>query len=281
MKHAAHGDWHLENHTEGYSVSWRIRSVLHQETTPYQDLKIVDTLQWGRALILDDCVQTTETEEFIYHEMMAHVLLNAHPRPRRVLVVGGGDGGVVREVIKYPQVERVDLVEIDNQVVEACRKYLPGIACGLEDPRVKVNIMDGVLFVAGAADASYDVVIVDSSDPLGPAEVLFNESFYKELFRILDQDGLMVTQAESPLIYPTVFQGICRGIKQVFGAVHVYLTPVPTYVGGPWAFAAGTKQYDPRTIHDDSRVPDGLKYYNSELHRAVFALPQFVKEMIA
>lgn len=280
MNNSAGDNWHLEKHNEGYSVSWKITGILHQESTPFQELKIVDTVQWGRALILDDCVQTTEKDEFIYHEMMAHVLLNAHPSPRRVMVVGGGDGGVVREVLKHDRVEHVDLVEIDGQVVEACKKYLPSIAGSLDEARVTINIMDGVIFVAQAPDASYDVIIVDSSDPLGPAEVLFNESFYTQLYRLLGEDGMMVSQAESPLIYPEAFLTVCQGIKKVFGGVHVYLTPVPTYVSGPWAFAAGSKKINPRNIYGDSRIPNGLKYYNSELHEAVFALPQYIKEML-
>lgn len=280
MKFTRDGDWHHEKHTDGYSVSWKIKNILHRETSEYQELKVVETVQWGRALILDDCVQTTEYEEFIYHEMISHVLMNAHPGVADVLVIGGGDGGVVREVLKYDTVKRVDLVDIDDRVISVCREYLPSIACGLADSRVSIHVMDGVKFVKTADSASYDLVVVDSSDPLGPASVLFSESFYRSLNRILRSDGMMVTQSESPLIYPTVFRDIYLNICKVFEYPSVYLTPIPTYVAGPWAFSVGSKQYDPRTIIDDSRIPLGLKYYNSEIHRAVFAMPEFIKTLI-
>ena len=195
-------------------------------------------------------------------------------------MVGGGDGGVVREVLKYDCVESVDMVEIDQRVIESCKKYLPDIACGLADSRVRIRIMDGVRFVKEAMPRSYDVVIVDSSDPLGPAAVLFNEHFYSLTSRVMDDDGMLVTQAESPMIYGQVFQDIHHNIKQVFPEVRVYLTAIATYVGGLWAFTVGSKKYDAARIMDEDRIPAGLKYYNKEIHQAIFALPQYIKDLL-
>ena len=160
--------WFEETHTDGYRVHWRIKETLWYEKTPYQELQVVDTVDFGKALVLDGAVQTTEKDEFIYHEMISHVALNAHPNPRQVLIIGGGDGGTLREVLKHPEVQGVDMVEIDERVVEVCKEFLPAIASAFEDPRAHLFFEDGVSFVKKVRER-YDVILVDSSDPTGPA----------------------------------------------------------------------------------------------------------------
>ncbi|MGE5422974.1 MAG: polyamine aminopropyltransferase, partial [Ignavibacteriales bacterium] len=227
-------NWLKEEHTEGYYVAWKVNGVLLEEKTPYQKISVVDTVDFGRALVLDGMVQTTDRDEFIYHEMIAHVPMMAHPDPHKVLVIGGGDGGVVREVLKHSTVRHIDLVEIDQRVVEVSRQYFPAIALGLDDPRSHLHFTDGVQFVKDAA-SDYDVVIVDSSDPIGPAVQLFNEDFYKNVYKILREDGIMTAQAESPTFFQASFQAVNRNMRRVFPISGVYLACVPTYVSGFWA----------------------------------------------
>jgi spermidine synthase len=272
--------WLEEHHTEGYYVNWKITRVLWHEQTPYQELEIVDTLDFGRALVLDGILQTSERDEFIYHEMMSHVVLAIHPQPRRVLIIGGGDGGVLREVLKYDQIERVDLVEIDRRVVEVCREYLPQIASGFHDARARLYFEDGIDFVKQVKD-EYDVVIVDSSDPIGPAVQLFGETFYRDVFQVLKADGMMVSQAESPLFFQDSSRAVYRNMKRVFAHSEIYLACVPTYISGFWAFAIGSKEYDPRSIHSGAFEPEGLKYYTRDVHRAAFVLPPYIKDLLA
>lgn len=268
-----------EGHTKGYEVGWRLRGVLHEETTPFQELAIVDTYEWGKALVLDGCVQTTEGDEFIYHEMMAHVVMMAHPAPKKVLIIGGGDGGVLREVLKYESVTDADLVEIDKRVIENCQKYLPEIACGFSDPRTNIIIQDGLQFVKNPGK-KYDVVIIDSSDPIGPAVDLFGAEFYRDVYALLEDDGIMVAQAESPLFFRETFVQVFSNLCQVFPVARVYLACVPTYVSGYWAFGVGSKKYRPEEIAEGRLPVDGLKFYTPNLHRAAFVLPRFVEEIL-
>lgn len=271
--------WLKETHTDGYYVGWKVNEVLCEEKTEYQNLMIVETQEFGRALVLDGAVQTTERDEFIYHEMISQVAMHAHPNPRRVLVVGGGDGGAVREVLRHAEVQTVDLVEIDRRVVEVCREYLPGIAAGYDDPRVKMYFMDGAEYVR-TTQVKYDVVILDSSDPIGPAGPLFGAPFYRSVREILNDDGMMVAQAESPNIYPDEFRAVYGNMTHTFPIAMAYLTAVPTYVGGFWAFAIGSLQADPAASGDDRPEINGLKYYTRELHKAAFVLPAFIQTMI-
>lgn len=267
-----------EIHTEGYSVNWTVTDILYREKTPYQELAVVETVEFGRALVLDGIVQTTERDEFIYHEMMSHVPLFSHPGAEEVLIIGGGDGGVLREVLKHP-VQKVDLVEIDRRVVEVCRRYLPELACSFDDPRARVFYEDGVEYVKKTKN-KYDVVIVDGSDPVGPAVVLYESSFYADIEKILKEDGLVVAQAESPIFFAASFCRVVANIKKVFPVSRVYLACVPTYVSGFWAFAAGSKGPDPSRPRSGKAAVDGLKYYTEEMHKASFVLPPFVARLI-
>jgi spermidine synthase len=271
--------WFTEENTPGYRVAWRVKEVLHRENTPFQTLAVVDTMEWGRALILDGCVQTTEKDEYIYHEMITHVPLMSHPGVSKVLIIGGGDGGVLREVARYPYVEAIHLVEIDQRVVEASQEFLPSIACSFDDPRVSVTFGDGLLYVKEYQDY-FDLVIVDSSDPVGPAVELFGSPFYGDIARCLTDDGMVVVQSESPIFYEQVFRQVQTNLSAHFPLVKPYLAAVPTYTSGPWTFTCGSKRADPQEIVSDREAPGGLKYYNAEVHEAAFVLPQFINRML-
>lgn len=272
--------WLTEKHTAGYSVNWKFTDTLFTDQTEYQHLAVINTVEFGRALVLDGIVQTTEKDEFIYHEMIAHPALMSHPNPQKVLVIGGGDGGTVREVIKHPTVKQVDLVEIDEKVIWASREYLPTISCGLDDSRVRIFVEDGLKFIKGKPDY-YDVIIIDSSDPIGPAVELFGDSFYKDVYNALKEDGIMAAQTESPLFNRELLASINKRIAGIFPVAKTYLTCIATYIGGFWSFTIGSKKYDPTEVGADKQRFDlmKLKYYNPEIHKACFVLPNFVQEL--
>ncbi|MGI5912260.1 MAG: polyamine aminopropyltransferase [Syntrophomonadaceae bacterium] len=271
--------WFSEKNTEGYEVKWKINKILHSEKTPYQKLLVIDTWQWGKALILDDALQVSEKDEFIYHEMIVHVAMCSHPGPKNVLIIGGGDGGTLREACKHECLERVDMVEIDARVVENSKKYLPTIAVSFDDPRLNLYFADGIEYVKKPPQ-KYDLVIVDSSDPIGPAQQLFTRGFYNDIYNCLNHDGMMVVQSESPLFYQDVFTSIYRNISSIFPITKVYQAFIPTYVSGPWSFTIGSKRYDPSKAKDDNIIPNDLKYYNRKIHASAFTLPIFIKNML-
>lgn len=271
--------WLNEEHTRGYAVNWRLRGIIHTETTRYQELAVVDTYEWGKALVLDGIIQTTETDEFIYHEMISHVGMMAHPHPERVLIIGGGDGGVLREVLKYESVTSAELVEIDERVIENCRRYFPGIASGFADNRANIIVEDGLKYVK-KAKTKYDVVIVDSSDPIGPAVGLFSDDFYRDTYGVLNEDGLVVAQAESPTFYQDTFIQVMRNMRSIFPVARAYLACIPTYVSGFWAFAVGSKKHRPEEVQPNRTPVKGLRYYSEGIHRAAFVLPPFIREMV-
>jgi spermidine synthase len=268
--------WYTEKQTPNLGITCLVRETLCHFQTPYQDLAVIDTVQFGRMLVLDGMVQTTEADEFVYHEMLAHVALQAHPGPRHVLVVGGGDGGVIREALKYDTVETATLVEIDRAVIEASKKYLPSISSGLSDPRVTVLVADGIEHVKGHK-GRYDVILVDSTEPVGPAVGLFSEEFYTDIYRALKKDGIMVAQTESPFINRDLIENVYARISRVFPLTRLYLASVPTYPSGLWSFTVGSKCYDPG---NPAGKPVAARYYNPDVHRGAFCLPGFVKELL-
>ncbi|NPV54433.1 MAG: polyamine aminopropyltransferase [Firmicutes bacterium] len=274
--------WFTENQTKDLRLSCRITRTLHREKTEFQDLAVVDTVEYGRMLVLDGAVQTTVRDEFVYHEMIAHVPMLAHPAPEKVLVIGGGDGGTVREVLKHPGVREVTLVEIDRRVMEVSRDLLPETSSGLGDPRVNIRIEDGIKYVKEARRA-YDVIIVDSSDPVGPAVGLFSYDFYSAVADALEEDGIFVAQTESPFLNQSLIRQVYADISRAFPIAKLYLAPVPTYPSGLWSFTAGSRVYDPA----EPRDPGGgrsarleTRYYTPDVHRAAFMLPAFVGELL-
>lgn len=275
--------WFSDFTTPTNKLSLKIKETLYRGRSEFQEILVVDTYDYGRVLVLDDAIQTTERDEWFYHEMIAHVPLMAHPDPKRVLVVGGGDGGTVREVLRHPGVEAVTMVEIDGLVVEQARRYLPGIACGLADPRVTVTIADAVAYMK-TAHAAFDVILVDSSDPVGPGEGLFTEAFYRDARRALRPGGVLVAQTESPVALEGPMRRAYGHMYAAFPRVETYLGLVPTYSGQLWSFSFCSEGLGPEDAvreADFAALEPQLRYYNREIHRGAFVLPTFVKQLLA
>ena len=271
--------WYTEKQTENVGITCKTTQTLHTEKTEFQDMAVIDTVQFGRMLLLDGVVQTTTKDEFVYHEMISHVALNTHPAPKKVLVVGGGDGGTIREIIKHPAVEKATLVEIDGRVVEVSKQFLPEIAVGLADSKVEVKIEDGIKLV-NEKQGYYDVIIVDSTDPVGPAVGLFAADFYRAIFKALKDDGIFVAQTESPFFNEDLIKRIYKDISSIFPITKLYLASIPTYPSGLWSFTMGSKKYDPLQV-DETKIPEyPTKYYTPALHKAVFQLPRFVQDIL-
>ena len=276
--------WFTENHTENVRLSIKVDRQLYTAKSEFQRIDIFDSEEFGRVLALDGYVMLTEKDEFMYHEMIVHVPMCVHPNPQNILVIGGGDGGTVRELVKYDSVQSVDLVEIDEDVVTACKKFLPQTAGKLDDPRVHTHFEDGLKFIRHHED-EYDLIIVDSTDPFGPGEGLFTREFYGNCYRALKEDGIMVNQHESPF-YSNDAYAMQRAHKQIvnsFPVAKVYQAHIPTYPSGHWLFGFASKKYHP--YHDvdyDKWKALGikLKYYNTNLHPASFALPNYVEELL-
>lgn len=265
---------------DGFSSFWKVKQVLHKEQSEFQEVSVIETVGFGRALVLDGVIQTTERDAYIYNEMITHVPLATHPHPRKVCLIGGGDCGAAREVVKYPTVERVDMVEIDPKVVEVSRQYLPTVAGeGESDPRIRFIYEDGAAYIRAHKD-EYDVVIVDSSDPVGPAAVLFEEPFYRDVYAALKSDGLMVCQSESPVFYPHVLKRVRDTLQSMYPVVRTYLATVPTYPGGIWSFTLASKQADPLQAPPERLREEETKYVNRDIFRSCFFLPNDVRKIM-
>lgn len=261
-----------------YRDSFQITSELFSEQTPFQHVAIVESVGFGRMLLNDGLVMVSEADEFIYHETMVHVPMCCHPGPRHVLVIGGGDGGIVREVLKHPSVEQCDLVEIDRVVIDACKEFLPSCAASLDDPRVKVHVEDGARFVASTA-TRYDVVLIDSTDPGGPSESLFEEPFYEAVRSVLAENAIVVAQAGSAYVTRTEHLSMLRLLSKLFPIVEPYEYTNLTYAPGPWAFAFASCGPEPLRDFDPARIARrGLRcrHYNEAIHRAAFARPEWM-----
>lgn len=270
--------WVTEPHTSDVALSFKVVSTLHSEQTPYQRLDVVETERFGKLLLLDGMVQTTERDEFVYHEMITHPALLTHPCPRRVAVIGGGDGGAVREVLKHDTVERVTLVEIDEKVIAAARRFFPSISSGLDNPRTTVLVEDGIRHIRETKGA-YDVVLIDSTEPVGAAVGLFSQSFYESLYEALTDDGLIVAQTESPFYNADLIRDTNRALRAVFPLVRLYLAFIPTYPSGMWSFTIASKVHDPLQV-DPGRFPDlSTRYFTPAVFRGAFCLPRFVEEL--
>jgi spermidine synthase len=270
--------WFSEKQTKNFGISCRIEKILHKETTEYQELAVIDTLQFGRMLVLDEAVQTTIKDEFVYHEMITHIPLFTHGNPERALIVGGGDGGAIREMLKHPSIKEAHLVEIDGRVVDLSREFLPEISVALDDPRVKVFIKDGIEHVRNSK-GYYDIIIVDSTDPIGPAVGLFAKEFYNSIYEALREDGIFVAQTESPYFNQDLIKRVFGDIKDIFPIAMLYTANIPTYPSGYWSFSMGSKKNNPRDIILD-KVNFDTRYFNAEIFKSAFALPNFVKEII-
>lgn len=273
------GLWFSELQTPGIKISCLTKETLYHEITPFQELAVIDTEAFGRMLLLDGVIQTTVKDEFVYHEMISLVALNTHPKPENVLVIGGGDGGTIREIIKHPKVKKATLVEIDGAVVEASKKYLPEISCGLDDPKVEVKIEDGIKHIQETKN-HYDIIIVDSTDPVGPAEGLFAKEFYQGIHDALKEEGIFVAQTESPYFNEELIARTGTDIGNIFPIKKLFLAYIPTYPGGMWSFTMGSKKHDPEEISEDQIPLLETRYYTPQIHKTAFILPKFVQELI-
>ncbi len=276
--------WFSEYHTENVRLSIRVDEQLYSGQSEFQRIDVFSSPEFGRFLVLDGFMMLTERDEFIYHEMMAHVPMAVHKNVRNVLLIGAGDGGVARELLRYNNIERIDLVEIDEKVVEVCKEFLPFTACGLSDERVRLHFEDGMRFVRRAAN-EYDLIIVDSTDPFGPGEGLFTKEFYGNCYKALREDGVMVNQHESPF-YPNDAVAVQRAHKRIvqsFALSMVYQAHIPTYPSGHWLFGFSTKKYHPlKDFNGFGWKARGIKtrYYNTQLHMGAFALPNYVEDLL-
>jgi len=260
-------------------ASWRITQVLYHQRSELQDILVVDTIHFGRMLILDGCVMTTEKDEFVYHEMIVHPALLAHQNPHDVCVVGGGDGGTVREVLRHSVVKRVVLAEIDSGVIEVCREFFPALAGDLVDPRVKIQVGDGAQFLA-EHPGEFDVVLSDSTDPVGPGEVLFQDNYFRTAKQALRPGGVFVTQCESFWLNVATVREIAARLRKHFRIVLPYMASIPTYPTGTWLFLLASDDLDPRRGVNATRqkkIAEASRYYTEELQTAAFAVPAFLQ----
>ena len=281
-----HTSDYLETLYEGYGQRFRMEKLLHEVRTEHQHLVIFENPRMGRVMALDGVIQTTEADEFIYHEMLTHVPILAHGTAKRVLIIGGGDGGMLREVAKHGSIEHITMVEIDATVVDMCKEFLPNHSKGaFEDPRLNLVIDDGMRFVATTTE-KFDVIISDSTDPIGPGEVLFSENFYEACRRCLNEGGILVTQNGTPFMQLGEVQTTAGRLRSLFPDWHFYQAAVPTYIGGAMTFAWGSTNTAYRQLSRETLCQrfagSGIvtRYYNPEIHIGAFALPQYVLQAI-
>jgi spermidine synthase len=271
---------------EGLRTAYRADKVLYEDSSGEWHIVIFENPLFGRMMSLDGATQVTVKDEFIYHEMMTHVPILAHGRVKKVLIIGGGDGGILRETARHGAIEKITMVEIDPAVTDFSKTHLPMISAGaFDDPRLDLVFADGAKFVADAGD-SYDVIIVDSTDPIGPGAVLFEESFYKAAKSRLAEGGVIVTQNGVPFLQPTELKGTMAKFGRLFACAHCYLATIPTYVGGPLAMGWGTDDEYLTAVTADTlrhRFADAklsTRYYTPEVHKAAFALPRYVQDLL-
>ena len=276
--------WFHDEHTDNVKLAIRVDYQVFSAQSEIQRIDVLESKEFGKILVVDGDLMLTEKDEFIYHEMISHVPMAVHPQVEKILVIGGGNGGVVRELAKYDTVEQIDVVEADPLLVEVCRKYFPQMACSLNDPRVHIYHEDGLRFIRSKSDA-YDLIIIDSPNPFGAGEGLFTKEFYGNCFNALHEDGIMINQHESPFYKEEAFQcqRMHKRIIESFPISRIYQAHIPSYPSGHWLFGFASKRYHP--IHDMDGIQWKLrgiqtKYYLPRLHEGVFALPAYVEELV-
>ena len=276
--------WFTEEHTKNVRFSIKVDKQLVSRQGDFQRIDVFETKEFGKVLTLDGFLMVTEKDEFIYHEMITHVPMAVNPDIKKILVIGAGDGGTIRELTRYETVEHIDMVEIDREVVTVCKDYLPQTACKLEDERVHIHYEDGLKFVRKPVN-EYDLIIVDSTDPFGPGEGLFTKEFYGNCFKALTEHGILINQHESPYYENDLkaMQRVHKNIKSVFPVSTVYQIHIPTYPSGHWLFGFASKGLSPiKDLKAEKWNGLGLKtkYYNTNLHLGSFALPNYVMELL-
>ena len=268
--------WLTEYSTDNLKLSMRVKNVLHSEKTPYQELLIADTHEYGRTLMLDGAYQLTERDEFTYSEMMAHVPICAHPDPKNVMIIGGGDGAIMREVLKHECVKKCTLIDIDERVIESSKKYLPFAGCSFDDARADVKCMDAMKYIR-ETDERYDVVIIDSTDPVDFAAGLFQSGFYEDVKRVMTDSAMLSELTESPFTDSDLMTQAIAEMRKVFSCVQMYWGVVPTYPSGMWTYGLASMR---ESSFEPLRTVKPTRYYTPEIHRASFILPPFLEELI-
>jgi len=262
----------------GRALKVRITKSLEKIKSEFQEIEVVESDAFGKILLIDGIIMVTESDEFCYHEMIAHVPLCVHTKAQKVLVIGGGDGGTVREILKHDNIKEVEVCEIDEKVIEVSKKHFPYLANSFNDPKVKIFCEDGNKFIK-AKKNEYDIIIVDSSDPIGPAEVLFRREFYEAMYLALKDDGIVVSQAESFFYHQKIIKSLFSFIKNIYPISEYYYTLVPTYPSGIIGFTFCSKKYHPINNFNETEALklNDLKYYNKDIHKAAFNLPTFAQ----
>ncbi len=276
--------WYTEKHSENVGITLKVAETLFSGKSEFQQLDILETNEYGRMMLLDGLVMCTERDEFVYHDMIVHPAMFVHPDPRQVLVIGGGDGGSIREIVRHPGVELATLCEIDGLVVDKSVELLPSMASAIDGqhPKVKLHIDDGLAYIREHQN-EFDIILVDSTDPIGPAVGLFEEDFYRLVSGALKDDGIMVAQSESPFYHAEIQKNMYANLRQVFPIVEMYQAFIPTYPSGLWSFAFASKKYHPVKDFKSERAAQRrfhTRYYNEDLHLGAFMLPTFVRENI-
>ncbi len=269
--------WAYEIHKD-FLYGFKIKNILYNKSSQYQKITVVETENFGKVLFIDEVVMFTEKYEFIYHEMITHPALHIHNSPEKVLIIGGGDGGVLREVLKHKKVKNIHLAEIDEEVIKVCKKFFPGISKSFNNKKVKVFIKEGRKFLEEASD-KYDIIIIDSTDPVGPASSLFSTKFFKLLRKRLKSDGIFIAQVESPIYMSEIFYNFFKKNKGLFKILLPYLVFLPDYPFGMWGFAWASDYYSPFNFKKIKPVK-GLKYYSEDIHRSAFVIPPFIMEKL-
>ena len=254
-----------------------VEDILYKGKSEFQEIMVIRNPHFGNILVLDGVVQITERDEFLYHEMLVHVVMHAHPNPRKVIVIGGGDGGTVREVLKHKSVEKVYFIEIDEEVINVSKKFFPSVASGVDDKRVEIKCMDGAEFVKNR-DGDIDAVIVDSTDIIGFAKSLFTVEFFKSVKDALTDDGMFVTLSESLHFHKDMVIEVQEAMKLIFPIVDLYTAPIATYAGNWWTFSAASKRHNLRDVKTEYAID--TKYYNDEMHRQAFLPPQIYEKLM-
>ena len=268
--------WLSEYSSDNLKLSMRVKNILHNEKTDYQDLLIADTYEYGRVLMLDGAYQLTEKDEFTYSEMMAHVPLCAHKNPEKVLIIGGGDGAIMREVLKHDCVKKCTLIDIDKRVKECSQEFLPFAGNSFNNPRADFKCMDAMKFIKETSER-YDVVIVDSTDPVDFAAGLFQSNFYNDVKKVMNEDAMLSELTESPFIDTALMRQAISEMKKIFPIVKLYWGVVPTYPSGMWTYGISSMKDDPAV---PVRSVENTKWYTNEIHKNSFVLPPFLKELI-
>ena len=276
--------WYHENfeHT-GSSIGFRVVKKLDEVQSPFQKIEIFETTDWGNLMVIDGAIMLTTRDNFLYHEMMSHPVLNAHPAPKQVAVIGGGDCGTLREVLKHPEVAHAVQVEIDERVTRLSEQYFPELCESNNDPRAELYFGDGVQWMKEVDAESLDVVIIDSTDPVGVAEGLFGKRFYIDVLRALKPDGLLVQQSESPLLHLDLIREMHSAMREVgFAQTHLLHFPQPIYPSGWWSGTLACKSPEPlnERLSEPAIKRLNTRYYNAAIHRAAFALPNYIKEAL-